>query len=61
MSTYTTVKAANWRYVELGRIVLIDNEKLATIVEIIDQKRVCTFYKMLIKLKNWGISYLNRY
>lgn len=41
MSSYTTVKAANWRYVELGRVVLIDNEKLATVVEIIDQKRVC--------------------
>lgn len=37
----TTVKTANWRYVETGRIVLIDNSKLATIVEIIDQKRVC--------------------
>lgn len=37
----TTVKTANWRYVEYGRIVLIDNSKLATIVEIIDQKRVC--------------------
>lgn len=37
----TTVKTANWRYVESGRIVLIDNSKLATIVEIIDQKRVC--------------------
>lgn len=36
----TTVKAANWRFVELGRIVLIDNSKLATIVEIIDEKRV---------------------
>lgn len=36
----TTVKTANWRYVEYGRIVLIDNSKLATIVEIIDQKRV---------------------
>ncbi|PVH13596.1 uncharacterized protein CXQ87_001704 [Candidozyma duobushaemuli] len=36
----TTVKTANWRYVESGRIVLIDSSKLATIVEIIDQKRV---------------------
>ncbi|CAN3353352.1 large ribosomal subunit protein eL14 [Diutina catenulata] len=36
----TTVKAANWRLVEVGRIVLIDNKELATIVEIIDQKRV---------------------
>ncbi|QWU88167.1 hypothetical protein CA3LBN_002432 [Candidozyma haemuli] len=35
----TTVKTANWRYVESGRIVLIDSSKLATIVEIIDQKR----------------------
>lgn len=38
----TSVQAVNWRYVEVGRIVLIDNSKLATIVEIIDQKRVCT-------------------
>lgn len=37
----TSVKTANWRFVELGRIVLVDNSKLATIVEIIDQKRVC--------------------
>lgn len=37
----TTVKTANWRLVELGRVVLVDNSKLATIVEIIDQKRVC--------------------
>lgn len=36
----TTVKAANWRLVELGRIVLINNSTLATIVEIIDEKRV---------------------
>lgn len=36
-----SVKTANWRFVELGRVVLIDNSKLATIVEIIDQKRVC--------------------
>lgn len=37
----TSVQTANWRFVELGRVVLIDNSKLATIVEIIDQKRVC--------------------
>ena len=36
----TTVKTANWRLVELGRVVLVDASKLATIVEIIDQKRV---------------------
>ncbi|KAI5967664.1 hypothetical protein CANMA_002844 [Candida margitis] len=35
----STVKAANWRFVEVGRIVLVDNKDLATIVEIIDQKR----------------------
>lgn len=42
--TETTVKTANWRFVELGRVVLIrkgaDAGKLACIVEIIDQKRV---------------------
>lgn len=36
-----TVHEINWKYVELGRVVLIDDAKLATIVEIIDQKRVC--------------------
>ena len=47
----TNVKTANWRLVELGRIVLIDNSKLATIVEIIDQKRVCsTVYQMMWKM-----------
>ncbi|EGV60507.1 hypothetical protein PSN45_001740 [Yamadazyma tenuis] len=40
MSSYSTVKAANWRYVELGRVVLVNNKDLATIVEIIDQRRV---------------------
>ncbi|RLV93410.1 60S ribosomal protein L14-B [Spathaspora sp. JA1] len=40
MSAHTTVKAANWRLVELGRIVLVDNKDLATIVQIIDHKRV---------------------
>lgn len=40
MSTYSTVKAANWRFVELGRVVLVNNKDLATIVEIIDQSRV---------------------
>lgn len=38
--SHTTVKAANWRLVEVGRIVLVNNTELATIVEIIDQKRV---------------------
>ncbi|CUM68410.1 uncharacterized protein PRCAT00006133001 [Priceomyces carsonii] len=40
MSSYSTVKTANWRFVEVGRIVLQEDKKLATIVEIIDQKRV---------------------
>lgn len=35
----TRVKATNWRLVEVGRVVLVD-QKLAAIVEIIDQKRV---------------------
>ncbi|KAG4406986.1 hypothetical protein JTP64_004370 [Candida tropicalis] len=35
----STVKAANWRFVEVGRVVLVNNKDLATIVEIIDQKR----------------------
>ncbi|KAL5353347.1 hypothetical protein ACLOAV_001383 [Pseudogymnoascus australis] len=38
------IKASSWRLVEVGRIVLIDggsqDGKLATIVEIIDHKRV---------------------
>lgn len=40
MSAQTTVKAANWRLVEVGRVVLVNNKDLAAIVEIIDQKRV---------------------
>lgn len=40
----TKVKAANWRYVEVGRVVLINSGasagKLATIVEIVDHRRV---------------------
>ena len=45
MSTDSIVKASNWRLVEVGRVVLIKNGqsagKLAAIVEIIDQKKVC--------------------
>lgn len=45
MSTDSVVKASNWRLVEVGRVVLVtkgpSSGKLATIVEIIDQKRVC--------------------
>ncbi|QGN15084.1 protein RPL14B [Kluyveromyces marxianus] len=45
MSTDSVVKASNWRLVEVGRVVLVNKGqyagKLATIVEIIDQKRVC--------------------
>ena len=43
MSTETTVKSVNWRLVEVGRVVLINQGKnagkLAAIVEIIDYKR----------------------
>jgi large subunit ribosomal protein L14e len=39
------IKASQWRLVEVGRVVLIhggsQDGKLATIVEIIDHKRVC--------------------
>ncbi|CDK24076.1 unnamed protein product [Kuraishia capsulata CBS 1993] len=38
MSAESTIKASNWRLVEVGRVVLF-GEALATIVEIIDQKR----------------------
>ena len=41
------IKASSWRLVEVGRIVLIhggpSDGKLATIVEIIDHKRVRLF------------------
>ena len=40
-----TIEASKWRTVEVGRVVLLDGGahtgKLATIVEIIDHKRVC--------------------
>lgn len=39
MSAQTTVVSTNWRLVQVGRVVLVQNT-LATIVEIIDQKRV---------------------
>lgn len=42
----TTIVASNWRLVEVGRVVLLQGNgpfagRLATIVEIIDHKRVC--------------------
>ncbi|AET38173.1 60S ribosomal protein eL14 Ecym_2443 [Eremothecium cymbalariae DBVPG len=44
MSTDSSVKASNWRLVEVGRVVLVkkgpSSGKLAAIVEIIDNKRV---------------------
>ncbi|SCV00217.1 LAMI_0G03642g1_1 [Lachancea mirantina] len=43
MSTESTVKNSHWRLVEVGRVVLVKKGpsagKLATIVEIIDQRR----------------------
>lgn len=41
-----TITQANWRLVEVGRVVLIQNDspyngRLAAVVEIIDHKRVC--------------------
>jgi len=45
------IKASSWRLVEVGRIVLIhggpSDGKLATIVEIIDHKRVRGFEGIL--------------
>ena len=53
MSTESVVKASNWRQVEVGRVVLVNKGKyagkLATIVEIIDQKKVCLTMKYLRK------------
>ncbi len=47
------IKAAQWRLVELGRVVLFVRGpytgKLATIVEIIDHKRVC----LRVSFKLW--------
>lgn len=42
-----TVESPSWRLVEVGRVVLIQdngpyNGRIATIVEIIDHKRVCS-------------------
>ncbi|KAI3403769.1 hypothetical protein KGF56_003404 [Candida oxycetoniae] len=36
----SSVKASNWRFVQEGRIVLVENKNLASIVQIIDDKRV---------------------
>jgi len=45
------IKLSSWRFVEVGRIALVSggpsDGKLATIVEIIDHKRVCLgFWKI---------------
>jgi large subunit ribosomal protein L14e len=49
------IKASSWRLVEVGRIVLIhggpSDGKLATIVEIIDHKRVCRNYMRIWRLR----------
>lgn len=41
----STIVASNWRLVEVGRVILLQGGeftgRLATIVEIIDHKRVC--------------------
>lgn len=46
MSTDSIVKASNWRLVEVGRVVLVKKGesagKLAAVVEIINQKKVCS-------------------
>jgi large subunit ribosomal protein L14e len=34
------IGATNWRRVEVGRVLRLENGNLATIVEIIDHKRV---------------------
>lgn len=44
MSAESKVVSTNWRLVQVGRVVLVQN-KLAAIVEIIDQKRVCIIWK----------------
>jgi large subunit ribosomal protein L14e len=55
MSSTTEIKAAKWRFVELGRVVLVNKGayagKLATIVEIVDHKRVCT--NLIFWMKLW--------
>jgi large subunit ribosomal protein L14e len=35
------IGATSWRRVEVGRVLKLENGGLATIVEIIDHKRVC--------------------
>ena len=51
------IKASTWRFVEVGRIVLIQggpsDGKLAAIVEIIDHKRV----RRLVKSCGEGCNY----
>ena len=43
------ITASQWRHVEVGRVVLFTHgnfkDRLATIVEIIDHKRVCLAVK----------------
>jgi large subunit ribosomal protein L14e len=44
------IKASSWKLVEVGRVLLIRSGpyigKLATIVEIIDHKRVCFYHHL---------------
>jgi large subunit ribosomal protein L14e len=35
------IEATTWRRVEVGRVLKLENGGLATIVEIVDHKRVC--------------------
>jgi large subunit ribosomal protein L14e len=35
------IGATSWRRIEVGRVLKLENGSLATIVEIIDHKRVC--------------------
>jgi large subunit ribosomal protein L14e len=49
MAANIDIKTTSWKLVEVGRVVLIRSGpytgKLATIVEIIDHKRVCFQYR----------------
>jgi len=52
--------ASDWRFVEVGRVVLLQGDgpyagRLATVVEIIDHKRVCSSF-----IYNQGVCFALR-
>ena len=54
------IQASKWKLVEIGRVVLFNSgpyaNRLATIVEIIDHKRVCLLNLPIFSLAKAGVK-----